>query len=79
MKYDEKTGKKIPETRGDEIKLSMMELQELAKKSNGTFDRQVEVAWLLRDIDQSLGLLVDMLGLLMAKIAPIPEDDNTVQ
>ena len=77
MKYDEKTGKKIPETRGDEIKLSFLELQDVAKKAGGTFDRDVELAWLLRDIDQSLALVVDLLGLLMTKL--IPADDSTVQ
>lgn len=73
MKYDEKTGKKKPESRGDEIKLSFEALQEVAEKSNGTFDRVIEVAWLLRDIDQSLALLVDMLSLLMAKLVPVEE------
>ena len=74
MKYDEKTGKKVPECRGDEIKLSFEELSALAKKSGGTFDRQVEVSWLLRDIDQSMALIVDMLGLLMGKLMPVDEE-----
>lgn len=76
MKYDEKTGNKMPESRTDEIKLSFDALKETAEKSNGTFDRQIEVAWLLRDIDQSIALLVDMLGLLMAHMIP---NDGQVQ
>ena len=83
MKYDQKTGEKIPETRTEEIKLSMEDLNNLAKKSNGTFDRNIEITWLLRDIDQSLGILVDMLGVLLGKIAKIeeiePVEENNVQ
>ena len=79
MKYDEKTGKKVPENRGDEIKLSFNELQDLAEKSNGTFDRQVEVAWLLRDIDQSLALVVDMLGLLINRLVVPKDHEEKVQ
>ena len=82
MKYDEKTGKKVPETRGDEIRLSFEELNDVAKKSGGVFDRQVEVSWLLRDIDQSLALVVDMLGLLLGKIIPVSDsetDDKSIQ
>ena len=83
MKYDQKTGEKIPETRTEEIKLSMEELSDLAKRSNGTFDRNIEITWLLRDIDQSLGILVDMLGVLLGKIAKIeeiePAEENNVQ
>lgn len=77
MKYDEKTGKKVPESRGDEIKVSFDELSKIAKSANGTFDRQIELAWLLRDIDQSLALVVDLLGLLIGKL--VPADDKTVQ
>lgn len=82
MKYDEKTGKKVAESRGDEIKLSFDALKKVAEKSGGTFDRQVEVAWLLRDIDQSLGLIVDMLGLLLNHTMPIDPtetDEKQVQ
>lgn len=78
MKYDEKTGKRIPENRMDEIKISFEQLQRIADESHGTFDRQVEVAWLLRDIDQSLALTVDMLASLLTvikedEIPPLPE------
>ena len=65
MKYDEKTGKKVAETRSDEIQLSFDALKKVAEKANGTFDRQVELAWLLRDIDQSLAIIVDMLGVIL--------------
>ena len=68
MKYDEKTGKKVPESRGDEIKLSLEALKKTAEKTDGLFDRQVEISWLLRDVDVSLALVVDMLGLLMNRM-----------
>jgi hypothetical protein len=79
VKYDEKTGEQVPESRIDEIKLSFEALKKLADSTNGTFDRQVEVAWLLRDIDQSLGLLVDMIGMMLAKILKEEEPDAPVQ
>ena len=79
MKYDEKTGEQRPESRIDEIKLSFEALKKLADSTNGTFDRQVEVAWLLRDIDQSLGLLVDMIGMMLARILKEEEPDAPVQ
>ena len=73
MKYDEKTGKRIPENRMDEIRISFGALQKIADDSNGTFDRQVEVAWLLRDIDQSIALAVDILA---AMLKIMREDDE---
>ena len=79
MKYDEKTGEQKPESRIDEIKLSFEALKKLAESTNGTFDRQVEVAWLLRDIDQSLALLVDMIGMMLARILKEEEPDTPVQ
>ena len=74
MKYDEKTGEKKPESRQDEIELSFEALKKLAENTNGTFDRQVEIAWLLRDIDLSLAVLVDMAGLALGRIIK-PEDE----
>lgn len=68
MKYDEKTGKKVPESRVDEIKISLDLLAERMKKSDGIFDRHVEIAWILRDISISLALLVDMMGLMMHRL-----------
>lgn len=79
MKYDEKTGKQIPESRVDEIKLSFEALKKLADSTNGTFDRQVEIAWLLRDINQSLALLTDMIGVMFTKILKEEEPDAPVQ
>lgn len=79
MKYDEKTGKQIPESRVDEIKLSFEALKKLADSTNGTFDRQVEIAWLLRDINQSLALLTDMIGVMFTKILKDEEPDALVQ
>lgn len=79
MKYDEKTGKQIPESRIDEIKISSEALKKLADSTNGTFDRQVEIAWLLRDINQSLALLTDMIGVMFTRILKEDETDAPVQ
>ena len=65
MKKDAK-GKEIPECRVDEVQLSMKALADVCKKTDGAFDRNVETNWLLRDIDMSLAILVDMCGLYFA-------------
>ena len=64
MKYDKKTGEKKPECRMDEIKLSLEQLSNLQKQSNGLIDRGFENNLLLKDISVSLGLVVDILGTL---------------
>lgn len=69
MKYNEKTGEKTPESRTDEIKISFEQLYGLQKKSEGLIDRGFENNVLLKDIDVSLALLVDMIGVLVNKIA----------
>lgn len=68
MKHDEKTGKDIPESRTDEIKLSLEQLYELQKKCDGLVDREFENNVLLKDISVSLGLITDMLGVLINKL-----------
>lgn len=68
MKYNEKTGEKTPESRTDEIKLSLEQLYELQKKCDGLMDREFENNVLLKDISISLGLITDMLGVLLNKI-----------
>ena len=65
MKYDEKTGEKKPESRIDEIKLSHEKLHELSEKTGGLLDRDMEMNWVLRDINVSLALLTDMMGVLL--------------
>ena len=60
MKYNEKTGRKIPENRRDEVQLSMEEIKKLYKDTNGMADQHIEHGILLRDIDISLALIVDM-------------------
>ena len=60
MKYDEKTGRKIPENRRDEVQLSMEEIKKLYQDTNGMADQHIEHGILLRDIDISLALIVDM-------------------
>ena len=62
MKYDEKTGEKKPECRMDEIKLSLEQLNNLQKKTNGMIGLENENNLLLKDISVSLGLVVDILG-----------------
>ena len=65
MKFDEKTGDKIPESRSDEVKLSLDQLYNLQKESKGLMDRDFEANVLLKDIDVSLGLLTDMIGVIV--------------
>ena len=68
MKYNEKTGEKTPESRTDEIKISLENLYELQKKCDGLMDREFENNILLKDISVSLALITDMLGVLVNKI-----------
>ena len=68
MKYNEKTGEKTPESRTDEIKISLEKLYELQKKCDGLMDREFENNVLLKDISVSLGLVTDMLGVLVNKV-----------
>lgn len=72
MKTDEKTGNKTPECRLDEIKLSLEQLYELQKKSDGLMDRDFEANVLLKDISVSLGLLVDMTGVIVNRLVGDP-------
>ena len=65
MKYNEKTGEKTPESRTDEVKLSLEQLYDLQKESKGLMDRDFEMNVLLKDIDVSLGLLTDMIGVIV--------------
>lgn len=62
MKYDEKTGKKIPENRTDEIKLTMEGLKDLDERCNGFASPSLVTNTLLSDINVSLALLVDIAG-----------------
>ena len=38
MKFDEKTGNKIPENRRDEVKLTIEEINKMRKETNGMHD-----------------------------------------
>ena len=69
MKYNEKTGEKTPESRTDEVKLSLEQLYDLQKESKGLMDRDFEMNVLLKDIDVSLGLLTDMIGVIVNHMA----------
>ena len=64
MKYNEKTGKGIPENRSDEIKISIERMNEIRKATNGLNDKGVEISNLLCDINISLGLIVDILSVM---------------
>ena len=65
MKYDETTGKKIPQNRTDEIKLSAYQLEDMIKESKYKLDSTVETTWILHDINVSLALLVDMVAMMI--------------
>ena len=69
MKYDEKTGKQIPESRSDEIKVAMDRLNEIRKSTDGQNDKIYEICSMLCDISVSLGLVVDILGMMFNRIA----------
>lgn len=62
MKYDEKTGKKIPESRMDEVKLTMESLNDLDKRCEGLASPTLVTNTFLSDISVSLALLVDITG-----------------
>ena len=64
MKYDEKTGKAIPENRSDEVSITLQNINEIHKKTNGMNDKMNDVCQLLADISVSLGLLVDVVAMM---------------
>lgn len=68
MRYDKKTGEKSPDSRTDEIRISLEQLYDIQKKCEGLMDRDFENNVLLKDISVSLGLITDMLGVLVNKI-----------
>ena len=76
MKYDEKSGKKRPENRSDEVRINLEKLHELHDKTEGMLDKQIEFSVLLQDISISLGLVVDLLGSLYNRIL-MSEDDGS--
>lgn len=76
MKYDEKTGKQIPENRSDEIKLSIAALEGQRKKAGGLMDPQIEQCIMLNDISVSLALLVDMCGMMLNILCKGREGQN---
>lgn len=65
MKYDETTGKQIPQNRTDEIKLSAHQLKDMIEESKYKLDDTVTITWVLHDINVSLALLVDMMALMI--------------
>ena len=61
MKFNEKTGEKIPESRKDEFELTMEQLLNLQKQTKGLVSTEFENNIILKDISLSLALIVDML------------------
>ena len=79
MRYDEKTGEKKPESRTDEIKLSLEQMHNLQKKTEGLLDKDFENSIMLKDISVSLGLLVNICGVILRKLSTgdcLKEDGN---
>ena len=74
MKYDEKTGKAIPENRSDEVSITLQNINEIHKKTNGMNDKMNDVCQLLADISVSLGLLVDFVAMMYNKTVKTEDD-----
>ena len=74
MKYDEKTGKAIPENRSDEVSITLQNINEIHKKTNGMNDKMNDVCQLLADISVSLGLLVDVVAMMYNKTVKTEDD-----
>lgn len=62
MKFDQKTGKKQPESRIDEIQIGFDEIKKMFDDTKGMIDPQIEQGIMLRDINVSLALVVDLLS-----------------
>ena len=74
MKYDEKTGKAIPENRSDEVSITLQNINEIHKKTNGMNNKMNDVCQLLADVSVSLGLLVDVVAMMYNKTAKAEDD-----
>ena len=74
MKYDEKTGKAIPENRSDEVSITLQNINEIHNKTNGMNDKMNDVCQLLADISVSLGLLVDVVAMMYNKTVKSEND-----
>ena len=68
MKEDKITGKKTPESRSDEISLVFDEIKKFYDSNNGLGDKQIETNVMLRELNVSMGIVVDMLGILLNRI-----------
>lgn len=75
MKYDEKTGKKIPQNRMDEITLSTEKTNQMADDAKGMIDPRLIELYTLQDISVSMALLVDICGSILNRI--IKAEKNT--
>lgn len=74
MKEDKITGKKTPESRSDEISLVFDEIKKFYDTNNGLADKQIETNVMLRELNVSMGIMVDMFGVLLNRIVQ-PRDD----
>lgn len=74
MKYDEKTGKAIPENRSDEVSITLQNINEIHKKTNGMNDKMNDVCQMVADISVSLGLVVDVLAMIYNKTVKSEDD-----
>ena len=79
MKYDEKTGDKKPESRSDEIELLIEQLKDANKKCNGQFDKMTEFGVILQSVNVSLGLIVDICGMILNKLNTSQVADDAEQ
>ena len=77
MKYDEKTGKAIPENRSDEVSITLQNINEIHKKTNGMNDKMNDVCQLLADVSVSLGLLVDVVAMMYNKTVKAEDDTSS--
>ena len=75
MKYDENTGKKIPQNRMDDIMLSAEKTNQMADEAKGMIDPRLIELYTLQDISVSVALLVDICGNILNRM--IKAEKNT--
>lgn len=76
MKYDEKTGKPIPENRRDEIELSLNAINDIRKKTNGFNDKQTEISQMLADINMTNAMIFDVLAMIFNNMVKSKNEED---
>ena len=76
MKYDEKTGKKIPESRVDEVSITLQNLKDIDEKCQGLTSPAMVTNTLLNDISVSLAILVDITGNILNRMIKAEKTAN---